>query len=330
MSNLESAVGLTLVTLADERYALPLAVLGRSLTDNLRPGLHANLYIADGGITPETKEHLIASWDAERLSVRFVPPDFGTESALPVWGRLPALTYARVFLQSLLPQECSKAILLDSDVVVLTDVGRLWDLEIGDQCLLAVQDPAIPFVASRDGLRCYRELGIPAEHQYFNTGVMAIDLNKWKSARVSERVMEFVCQHMADLNNCEQDGLNAVLFDKWGSLDPRWQVQPRLLDRRSSLQRHLDAETRDQLRADPWLLHFSGRLKPWLYRGSGQADRIFFRYVDRTWWRGWRPRLSLQSLLYGLYDSGLRDWLYPIEQRGHSLLRNLSRRSTRV
>ena len=159
-----NAQGVTIVTLADERYALTLAVLGRSLTENIRSGHRVNLYVVDGGIAPETKRHLIASWDPERIRVEFVPPQYGQENKLPVWGRLPPLTYARVFVPLLVPEECGKVIVLDSDVVVRTDIERLWNLELGDKCLLAVQDPAIPYVSSRGGLERYRELGVPSDH----------------------------------------------------------------------------------------------------------------------------------------------------------------------
>src|SRR5258707_178007 len=47
-------------SLADERYALTLAVLGRSLSKTGRSGRCATLYVVDGGIAPETKRHLIA------------------------------------------------------------------------------------------------------------------------------------------------------------------------------------------------------------------------------------------------------------------------------
>src|SRR5258707_13280335 len=79
-------------SLADERYALTLAVLGRSLSENSRSGRCATLYVVDGGIALETKRHLIASWDPERIRVEFVPTQFGEERELPVWGRLPPLT----------------------------------------------------------------------------------------------------------------------------------------------------------------------------------------------------------------------------------------------
>ncbi len=47
---------MTLVTLADERYALPLAVLGRSLSEHIRSDGTATLYIVDGGIEPRHED----------------------------------------------------------------------------------------------------------------------------------------------------------------------------------------------------------------------------------------------------------------------------------
>jgi lipopolysaccharide biosynthesis glycosyltransferase len=322
--------GVTIVTLADDRYAVPLAVLGRSIAENLQPGRQARLYIIDGGIRADTKRRLAASWNPDRLSVEFIPPHFGHLHELPVWGRLPALTYARVFLPALLPEDCGKVILLDSDVMVLTDIERLWNLDLGNHSLLAAQDPAIPYVSSRGGLERYRDLGIPHGHPYFNAGVMLVNVDAWRRRQVPKWVMEFIQQHAGELNYCDQDGLNAVLWNDWSPLDARWQVQPRLLARGGASLPHLDASSRAALAADPWILHFSGRLKPWLYPGSSPTDRTFYHYLDQTSWSGWRPPFSLQAVLYRVYDSPLRDWCRPLEQRGHSLLRNLSRRWARV
>jgi hypothetical protein len=93
---------------------------------------------------------------------------------------------------------------------------------------------------------------------------------------------------------------------------------------------HLDDDARMRTAADPWIVHFSGRLKPWNYRGSTVSDRQFYEYLDRTWWRGWRPRLSIKALTFRLYDSAVREWCYPIEQRGQSLLRRWSRHAEAV
>jgi lipopolysaccharide biosynthesis glycosyltransferase len=318
---------ITIVTLADERYALALAVMGRSLADARRSTRPVHVYVVDGGIAADTKRHLVASWDSNQLHVEFVAPQFGRERALPVWGRLPPLTYVRVFVPLLVPAACRKAIFLDSDVVIRRDIQQLWDLNLGDRSVLAVQDPAVPFVSSRDGLTAYQALRIPQQHPYFNAGVMVVDVERWRASNVSERVMEFIRHHAGALNYCDQDGLNAILWKDWGALDARWQVQPRLTTHRRLPLPHLDDRQRTQLTDDPWILHFSGRLKPWIYRGPTLPDRIFYEYLDRTWWSGWRPQRSIKASIYRWYDSRVRDFCYPIEQRGHALIRRLSRHS---
>ena len=159
---------------------------------------------------------------------------------------------------------------------------------------------------------------------------MVVNVEKWRQLDVSGKVIEFIRRNAAGLNYCDQDGMNAILWRDWATLDSRWQVQPRLLARNRFPFPHLDETTRTQLTADPWIFHFSGRLKPWLYRSSTLPDRIFYEYLDKTWWTGWRPPASLKAYMYRLYDSPLRDWCYPVEQWGHAMMRNLSRRSAEV
>lgn len=311
-----------IVTLANENYVIPLAVLGRSIAENLDPSATAVLHVIDGGITADSKAKLEASWDQQHLRLHFLPPHFAHERELPVWGRMPPLTYARVFVPFLLPDTCHKAIFLDSDIVLAADVSRLWSLDTTGKSLLAAQDPAIPSVSSPGGLERYRQLAIPADHPYFNAGAMVVNLERWRQSDVTDRVMAFTREYAAELNYCDQDGLNAILWNDWSPLDPRWQVQPRLAARQGISLVHRTSET--------WLYHCSGRLKPWLYRGSTPVDQLFYGTLDRTAWRGWRPPLTTQSILYRLYDSPLRDWLYPVEQWAHVQLRNRSRRSAKV
>lgn len=321
---LPGAQPISVVTMADDSFVRPLAVLGQSLVEHLPSGQRIELYVIDGGITATSKEHLRASWDADRIHATFVVPQFG-EQVLPVWGRFPPLTYARVFLGELLPADCDKVILLDSDIVVLADIQSLWDMDLEDKSLLAAQDPAVPFVSSPDGLAHYRSLGVAPDRPYFNAGVMVVNLAKWRRTKVQERVVKFTQQHADELNYCDQEGLNAILWNDWGALDCRWQVQPRLMGRLPLP--HLDARQRSAMTEDPWLLHFTGRLKPWVYRSNTPADRIFYRYLDQTWWKNWRPPHTIQAWLYRLYDSPLRDCIYPMERWANACVRNLTRRS---
>jgi lipopolysaccharide biosynthesis glycosyltransferase len=306
------------ITLADDRYAIPLAVTVRSLLDCLEKNRKLHITIIDGGIHDPNKSKLVKSWSTSagwlRSSLEWRDPDYGDAASIPVWGRVPKLTYARINLAAYLP-EASRAILLDSDVLVRTGIGRLWDTPLGGALAGAAVDPFVPMVSSRDGLVGHAELGLPPDTPYLNAGVMLVDLELWREHNVGPRALAWVHQNWRATRWYDQDALNAVLSGRWSPLDARWQVQPRL----ASLQLTADAV------GDAWIIHFSGRLKPWTYCGNSAADQEFFKVLDLTDWRGWRPPVTARSLLTGFYERRLRRVLYPCEVRALGLLNRLRR-----
>jgi lipopolysaccharide biosynthesis glycosyltransferase len=110
----------------------------------------------------------------------------------------------------------------------------------------------------------------------------------------------------------DQDGLNAVLFGQWRELDFRWnwQVVP---DRR----RAIEAGCWGLDRTEKSIVHFVTSAKPWL-PGSRYAERhLFFYYLDKTAWRGWRvpamlsAKTRLKRLLWPMV-ARLRSWRRPV------------------
>lgn len=310
---------ITVVTLADSAYAMPLAVMVRSLLDTLSQSRRVYVVIVDGGLSDSQKAMLQTSWQSSpgwpRARIEFTRPAYAGSRDLPVWGRLPIITYSRISVESYVSQSCSRLVLLDSDILVLKDVSQLFDLELSGATIGATQDPYIPFVSSRDGLACYRELGLAPDWKYFNAGVMLVDVERWREQEVAIRAFEFLARHWNSVHHYDQDALNAVLARQWKQLDQRWQAHPRL--------NHSCGVPAGE---DAFILHFSGRLKPWSYRASGDADRHFYQVLDRTAWRGWRPPGGLRSLAYRVYDSPLRRFVYPIEARLLSWRRRIERR----
>jgi lipopolysaccharide biosynthesis glycosyltransferase len=297
------------ITLADDRYAIPLAVTVRSLLDRLESDRRIHITILEGPIPGATKEKLIASWSKSaswaRAAVEWLPPDYGEAASMRVWGRLPQLTYARINLTAYLPN-AARVIVLDSDVLVRTGIGRLWDVPLEGRIAGAVVDTFIPSVSSRDGLAGYASLGLPPDAPYFNAGVMLVDLELWRSRNVGPRALAFARRYWRVSRSYDQDALNAVLAGHWKALDANWQVQPR---------RECLLAVPGALAKDAWIVHFSGRLKPWSYRGGSIADREFFDVLDRTAWRGWRPQKTALSLFTEFYERRLRRLVYPAEVR---------------
>jgi len=298
-----------IITLADERYALPLAAMVRSVLDQLEPARRVRITVIDGGISESIKRELERSWSSSaawpRCRVEWKTPDYGDEAEIPVWGRVPKITYARIHLSAYLP-DATRVILLDSDVLALTCVGRLWDTPLEGAVAGATVDPFVPFVSSRDGLARYAELGMPADAPYLNAGVMLVDLDRWRREEIARKAFAYIQKNWQVTRWYDQDALNAVLAGRWRELDGRWQAQPRAADL---------SMAGGAAGAQPWIVHFSGRLKPWVYEVGSSADREFFAVLDRTAWSGWRPSRSARTRLTALYARRLRPLLYPLEVR---------------
>jgi lipopolysaccharide biosynthesis glycosyltransferase len=289
----------------------------RSLLEHHVSSQRLEITIIDGGLSSDDRRRLESSWEGATSAParwKFTAPRFHSADELPVWGRVPQLTYARLSLGDYFEADEERAVLLDSDMLVLADIATFHDSELHGAVIGACRDPFIPTVSSIDGLADWQGLGLASDMPYFNAGAMVVDLDQWRRQRITVRVAEFIDRYRDRLNQYDQDGLNAILAGAWTELDPRWQCHPRV--------EHALGVRRA---SHPFMIHFSGRLKPWLYNAGHPFDRLFFDVLDRTEWRGFRPDRTLRSLAMSLYDSPLRRLFYPLEVRLMSRLRELQK-----
>jgi len=319
---MNSAEPLIIACAADERYVIPLAVMIKSLLTNLRAQHTVSLFIVDAGISPIDKKRLVSSWASDHLSIHWVLPKESLFSEMPLWGRMNASTYHRLLMSDLLPRSLHKAVWLDCDLIVKGNLAELWDINVGDRAVLAVQDMVVPYVSSRYGIACYRELGIARDAKYFNAGVMVVNLDWWRQNDVAGSALAYLRNYQKTLFFWDQEALNAVLADKWAELDPRWNAIAGVSGRPFFTAAHLDSITYQRVVSDPWIVHFAGTWKPWIYYNQNPLRALYFQYLDMTAWAGWRPPITSKTLILGIYDSVLRDFFYPAEKWGMKLLRN--------
>ncbi|MER7517203.1 glycosyltransferase family 8 protein [Streptomyces sp. NPDC126499] len=239
----------------DEAYALPMAVAGRSLIDHYAGPAPLEIMVLDLGITAPTRARVLASWPPG-TRVRFVPLPRENLDGLPLSDHefvlhLNRNVYGRWFLPELLPPAYRRLVYLDADILVLRDPSPLWRIDLEGQPFAAAQDKGIPYVSSELGVPDYREMGLPARTKYFNAGVMVIDLDRWRTARIRERALHYARSH-PDMRFADQEALNAVSGGAWTEFPREWNcpVEEELLAAHHQ--------------ADPRIIHFLGPDKPWV------------------------------------------------------------------
>jgi len=309
----------------DAHYVTPLAVMLRSVLTNLSKDRKAAIYIIDGGVDQQSREKVSRGLSSEQAAIEWIPVNPEAYSGAPLWGRMPVSTYYKLAIADALPPSVHKAVWLDCDLIVTTDLALLYDIDLGGYDVRAAQDSVVPLVSSPFGIAAHQSLGIPADAKYFNAGVMLVDLDRWRAERTSQRVLDYLRRFGDSVFFWDQEGLNAVLAGKWGELDPRWNCNASVPQRRRASGGR--AGRGSEPGSDrPWIIHWAGYLKPWRYPGRDPEKLLYFKYLDMTPWAGWRPRRTIVSRIIERYElSGVRARVYPAEQWGIRLLRRLSR-----
>ena len=298
---------------ADAAYALGLAVMLKSLERNLDVGYSVDAYVADAAIPAGDKRRVEASLSA-RIRVHW-RRTAALPQTLPTWGRMPVTTYQKLLVGDWALPEVGRALWLDCDLLILSDLVELWSLPMGGTCALAAPDQRVRLAASRFGVAGHADLGLSPDAKYFNAGVMLIDLQRWRAEEVGRRSLEYLAKYGKRVYFWDQEALNAVLAGVWGELDAGWNWHP----------------SRDRLvgstPAEPRIVHFSGNLKPWTHLGSGRYHELYYGALDQTAWTGWRPERYWKGRLAGWYEtSSLRRVLYPAERWATQIRHSLTQR----
>jgi UDP-D-galactose:(glucosyl)LPS alpha-1,3-D-galactosyltransferase len=236
----------------------------RSIADTTSDAGLIDVFVLYATLRPESIRRLESNSRGLRLWLRQVA---AVDQRFPVSDWVTEAVYLRLSIGTALP-EFNKAVYFDADILVMGDVVPLLHTDL-DGCLLgAVRDPQNPILWRGIALPGWGKLSLSGHREYFNSGVMVLDLVKCREQRVFERCSSFLAARPQHIKFWDQDGLNWVVDDDWLRLDRRWNTFPMsvlltLPGQRYSAEdvlplAHLLA---DEDRAD--IMHFAGQYKPW-------------------------------------------------------------------
>jgi len=277
---------IVVVFCADDNFATLLAVALQSMMHHALPRTAIDLYILDSGISSENKQWIIriAAVDDRSVRIQWVKPDLDRFRGIEIKRGLTHATYLRLQIPEILPETCRKAIYMDSDILIRTDLSRLWETEMEDKMVLAVRDPCTPSVSAQRGISEFRKLGLRSDTPYFNAGIMVLNLHEWRTKQVCEQALRYVSEFGPLMHCNDQEALNAVIAGNWGELDPRWNVVASIFfgERKEEAKSpYLDEimSIAEDLIEHAYIFHFTG-FKPTEDKCDHPARIIWHRYFD--------------------------------------------------
>ena len=184
--------------------------------------------------------------------------------------RLSKVVFFRCLLSSILPLSVSKVLYLDCDVLVLSSLYGLWETDLTGVALAGVPDSF-----TVNPVHC-RRLHYASSYNYFNGGVLLLNLEYWRAHGVERLCAEHYRMYPDRIVYNDQDLLNSLLHERKRLLDMKWNVQEGAYRRPKGksagwVPPHIETITR------PAILHYSGR-KPWQYHCMHPLRRLYFEY----------------------------------------------------
>lgn len=181
------------------------------------------------------------------------------------------LNYARSYLADLLPPCVGRVVYLDSDLVLVDDIAKLASIPLtGGETVLAAPEYCNANFTSYFTASFWSNPSLSLTFAnrkacYFNTGVMVIDLSRWRSGGYTRKIEEWM-ELQKRMRIYELGSLPPFLLVFAGNIEPvdhRWNQHGLGGDNFRGLCRDLHP-------GPVSLLHWSGKGKPWVRLDSAR------------------------------------------------------------
>jgi lipopolysaccharide biosynthesis glycosyltransferase len=218
--------GTAIVFGVDEGFVVALSVALRSLLANSPAGVAGvDVIVLYEQLRPASVARLRCHGETLGDRLRLVPWRLREQGYATAQTGTRANSL-RLFMDRVLPEH-DRALYLDSDILVLDDLAPLLGADLDGLPLAAVRDPFQPtYGRSNFVMPGWRELGIPADREYFNSGVVLFDLGTCRRERLFDRAVHFLERHPEQVCIGDQDALNWAVDDRWLRLDRAWNTAP--------------------------------------------------------------------------------------------------------
>ena len=268
----------------DEKYALHGLTMLNSLVANNR-GIQFMIHILDGGISIKNKLKFQLFFIKNGLNYQFYKVDYSRIINAPTHGHISLSAYSRLFLATVINKEINKVLYLDCDLIVVKKINSLLNTNIEDFFIAASEEKISSDLNNKlelDG------------SLYFNSGVMLINLNKWRKENIESKFVDFIKNKSEKIKYWDQDVLNYCLKNKWLRLPQKYNLTHFYFYPNDYTPSYfgLNQTQYEEIQKDPVIIHYTSHQKPWIEGCKHPKKYLYFKY-----------ELSFRKLILNRYKS---------------------------
>lgn len=267
---------MNLLLTLDENYLLPCKVMLDSFFASNPQEKDVTVYLLHSAI-PDGKlaelDTFCAAFGAKLIPIAVEPTLF--ENA-PTSKRYPKEMYYRLLSPLILPRQVERVLYLDPDMLIINPLRPLWEQNLGGKVFAAASHTGLTEMANEINQR-----RLDTEHEYFNSGVMLIDLKAARSLVTAEDVFRCVSEHEKELILPDQDVFNMLYGKQTLPVeDVLWNYDVR--NYAKYLIRSSGSHDLNWVMDNTAVLHFCGKNKPWHADYKNPFGMLYLHYQNLT------------------------------------------------
>ena len=265
----------------DKNFIPPLGIMLTSILLN-NPNNFFHVHIFLNSILPEDLDKLKNfSAQNDKIQIDLYHVDAKVFKNFSVGKGYTIATYHRIIIAQVLYPKIKKLLYVDADTLCVGDILQLKKFSFDDKMIMAVIDRGEWLPQHK------KEIGIADEQNYFNAGILYIDLEKWNQFKMSQKMMKLLNEK--HLSFQDQDAINLLAGNQIKSIPVRFN------------QFLLMKKNNDELPKDTIIIHFAGQIKPWQPWCENPQRAIYDEYRNKSLWKEfeYQPRDYQENRLMG-------------------------------
>ena len=271
----------------DNNYMPYLSVCIDSLIENASSNNNYDIWILYRNLSSEVQQTIKNTYSKSNISIRFLDMNAAkllNESDFFISNHASIANYYRLFIPKIF-HNYTKVLYLDCDILINTDIAKLYNIDLKGKTLGVVKDACTYFNPNFWYKYCIEQVKIKHPCNYFNSGILVCDVNKMIQTNLTERCLEKLKEFKPIC--WDQCILNSVLEDDVLYLDQRWNFQwhwllpefaeeyPQKYVEDKFLQEYLKSAK------SPFIIHFTSRVKAW-HRWHTDLGKLWWKHAEKS------------------------------------------------
>jgi lipopolysaccharide biosynthesis glycosyltransferase len=217
-------------------------------------------------ITEKEKQQIEAYISSYNSTIKFYEIDEKLISDFVTMNHWNTSVYYKLFFPLLVNPDIKRLLYLDTDTLVINSLMELFNMDLNNKIMAVIKDNHVKN-------EVYWELH--ERENYFNSGVMLIDLQEWNSLGISQKAFDYLYNSPEKIIYVDQDALNVVLENNFVLISEKFNYTY------SYIPPNLTNKQLNELLKNIVILHFT-LSRPWHFLCKNRFRKQYKYYLNKS------------------------------------------------